>query len=183
MHPAIFLDRDGVIIENRENYVRSWDDVAFIPEAVSALSQIKASPFKIIFVTNQSVVGRGLISLETVETINRRIINELIASGCRVDGSYLCPHAPFENCPCRKPKPGLILQAASELSLDLSKSMVIGDAWSDLQAGASAGIPTLALLLTGRGQDQILLPQPPDFGKVNTFASLSDALRELVRFP
>ena len=85
MLPAIFLDRDGVIIENRSNYVRDWGDVEFIPSAVQALVQYSFSPLRFVLVTNQSAVGRGIISLSTAQAINDRIVAELRKKGCRID--------------------------------------------------------------------------------------------------
>jgi D-glycero-D-manno-heptose 1,7-bisphosphate phosphatase len=180
MYPAIFLDRDGVIIENRPNYVRSWEDVAIFPQAVSALSRIRSSPYKIVIITNQSAVGRGILSLQEAEAINQRLVAELEHAGCRIDGVFMCPHAPEAQCACRKPQPGLILQAVHTLSLDVSQSWMIGDAWSDLQAGRSAGIPQTVLVRTGRGQEQSLLPRPAGLESALIFETLSDVLENLV---
>jgi D-glycero-D-manno-heptose 1,7-bisphosphate phosphatase len=150
--PAIFLDRDGVIIENRDEYVRTWGDVEIFPQAVTALQQIASLPYPIIIVTNQSGVGRGAISLGEAEAINQRLVQELAFAGGRVDGVYMCPHEPSANCPCRKPQPGMILDAARAFNLDLARSLLIGDALTDIEAGARAGIATLALVRTGRGR-------------------------------
>lgn len=157
MFPAVFLDRDGVIIENVASYVRDWSDVVVFPEALAALSRLKTSPYKIVVVTNQSVVGRGIISLETAQAINARLVKVIEEAGGRIDGVFICPHAPEHHCSCRKPQPGLILQAASALSLDLSKSILVGDALTDLQAGQYAGIPVNILVRTGRGSEQLAL--------------------------
>jgi len=125
MYPAIFLDRDGVIIENRSNYVRSWADVQIYPQALNALANISESQYKIVVVTNQSVVGRGYISLEMANEINDRFIAEINKHGGRIDGVYMCPHAPEDNCKCRKPQPGLLLKAAQDLSVNLEQSVMI----------------------------------------------------------
>lgn len=154
MQPAIFLDRDGVIIENIDTYVRSWEDVILFPQALEGLALLRHTPFKVIVVTNQSAVGRGLVTLETVKEINQQLLKEIESTGGRVDGIYICPHTPEEVCECRKPQPGLIHQAAREHSIDLSGSILIGDALSDLSAGHSAGLRRNILVLTGRGTDQ-----------------------------
>ena len=180
MHPAIFLDRDGVIIENRSNYIRSWEDVAIFPQAVSALARVRSSPHKIVVITNQSAVGRGIISLQEAEAINRRLVLELESSGCRVDGVFMCPHAPETQFACRKPQPGLILQAVQSLSLDVLRSWMIGDAWSDLQAGQSAGIRQNVLVRTGRGQEQSLLPRPAGLESVLVYDTLAAALEDVL---
>lgn len=154
MLPALFLDRDGVIIENRANYVRSWEDVQFFPSALTALRLAATLPHRIVIVTNQSAVGRGFISLDEAEELNQQIIHVIESAGGRIDGVFMCPHVPAENCACRKPKPGLLLQAAQELSIRLKDSVMIGDALSDLLAGQAAGIQDLILVKTGRGIDQ-----------------------------
>ena len=156
MHPAIFLDRDGVLIENRSDYVRDWSQVKIIPEAIHALSLAPIKKYKVVIVTNQSVVGRGLILLKTAEEINQRLINLIREHGGQIDGVYMCPHKPQDGCSCRKPQPGLLLRAAKDLSLDLKSSWMIGDAWSDVQAGKAAGIRGTILLRTGRGAEQLL---------------------------
>jgi D-glycero-D-manno-heptose 1,7-bisphosphate phosphatase len=179
MLPAIFLDRDGVIIENHPNYVRSWDEVVIYPQALDALVKLNSSPYKIIIVTNQSAVGRGIIPLETAWDINRRLVEVIQKAGGRVDGVFMCPHAPDEGCDCRKPKPGLFFQAARDLSIDLQRSVMIGDALSDLLAGQAAGIPRTALVLTGRGTEQTEFPLPPGLEPYQVFENLAEALEDL----
>ena len=166
MIPALFLDRDGVVIKNHADYVRSWEDVVFLPQVMDDLVMAASSPYKIVIVTNQSVVGRGLISLQTAEEINSKFVRCIREAGGRIDAIYLCPHAPDDNCDCRKPKPGLLLQAAEDLSIDLAKSIIIGDAFSDLQAGKAAGIQRLVLVRTGRGATQELLKSSSQSGSV-----------------
>jgi D-glycero-D-manno-heptose 1,7-bisphosphate phosphatase len=183
MQPALFLDRDGVIIENRADYVRTWSDVAIYPQALDALVRIKNSQYKILVITNQSAVGRGLISQDAAREINDRLVAEIQSSGGRIDGIFMCPHAPQENCSCRKPEPGLILQAASRHSIDLQNSILIGDALSDILAGQKAGVAQNVLVRTGRGLDQSLLPlasQIPDF---LVYESLLDAVEHLIPEP
>ena len=92
----------------------------------------------------------------------------------------MCPHAPKANCDCRKPKPGLLLQAGQELSLDLSRSIMIGDALTDIKAGQAAGVGRTALVLTGRGSDQARLPEAAEIRPLFTYNSLADALTEIV---
>ena len=179
MFPAIFLDRDGVIIENRPEYVRSWEDVFIYPQALSALAQASRSRYKIILVTNQSAIGRGIISFQTGVEINDRLVNIIQAAGGRIDGVFMCPHAPEENCDCRKPRPGLFLQAAQALSLDLENSIMIGDALTDLQAAQAAGITRAILVRTGRGAEQALLPEAIQAGPFSVCADLAEALAGL----
>lgn len=180
MHPAIFLDRDGVIIENRPAYVRSWAEVAIYPQALAALARLSAGASKIVLVTNQSAVGRGLLSLEQAQEINARLVAEIERAGGRIDGVYLCPHAPEEGCECRKPRPGLFLQAAAELSLDLGRSAMIGDALSDLEAARNAGIPRAILVLTGRGAEQAASPAAAALAPFLACKDLAEAIDRLL---
>jgi D-glycero-D-manno-heptose 1,7-bisphosphate phosphatase len=177
--PAIFLDRDGVIIENCSNYVRSWADVEVFPQALEALAAVRHSPYRIVLVTNQSAVGRGHISIETAEAINDRLLALIREAGGRVDAVYMCPHGPDDGCDCRKPRPGLLLRAAEELDLDLSRSVMIGDALTDVQAGQSAGVRQAILLRTGRGGDQERLPAAGNLPPFVVYDTLADALDNL----
>jgi D-glycero-D-manno-heptose 1,7-bisphosphate phosphatase len=179
MDPAVFLDRDGVLIENRSNYVRSWEDVAILPGALESLARLKTTGYKVIIVTNQSAVGRGIITMDEAREINDRFLQVIRRSGGRIDASYMCPHAPPQGCDCRKPRPGLIMKAAAEHSLDLTRSLLVGDALSDIQAGQNAGIPTNILVKTGRGDAQSQLPDAQTlkpFLIMNRFADAVDYL-------
>jgi len=153
MTAAVFLDRDGVINENRDDYVKSWEEIRFLPGVFKALARLSLTTFRIVLVSNQSPIGRGILTEEQVEAINGRLVAEIEAHGGRVDGVYYCPHHPDDQCECRKPQPGLLLQAARELDLDLTQSYLIGDAVSDVEAALAAGCSPI-LVLTGRGQQQ-----------------------------
>ncbi len=155
LQPAIFLDRDGVIIENQPNYVRSQADVAFIPGALAALARLaRARPdWRVVIATNQAGVGRGVLSLDTAHAINAFVRDRVQAAGGRIDRIYMCPHHPDAQCPCRKPAPGMLLQAAAELEIDLAASVFVGDALSDVQAGLAAGVRAI-LVRTGLGAGQ-----------------------------
>jgi len=177
MFRAIFLDRDGVLIENRSEYVREWSDVKIFPEAIKALSRLH--DYKIVIVTNQSAIGRGLISMEIAHGINNQLVEVIKEKKGYIDGVFMCPHSPSDQCDCRKPNPGLLLRAAKELSLDLQQSWMIGDAWSDLLAGQAAGVRGVALLRTGRGSEQLLQPQPEGLANYFVFNDLSEALNAI----
>ncbi len=177
LRPAIFLDRDGVIIENRADYVKSVAEAVFIPGALRALAGIRPWPGAIVVITNQSAVGRGLITLAAAEAINAYVRQQVEAAGGRLDGLYLCPHAPADGCDCRKPRPGLLLQAARELGLDLSASVMIGDALTDVQAGHAAGTRAM-LVRTGRGAKQAPQLARAGLGHVPVRADLAAALAD-----
>ena len=182
MYPAIFLDRDGVLIENKPDYVRDWSHVKIIPEAIHALALPQLSSYKVVIITNQSAVGRGLILLETAEHINRRLVDLIHRRGGRVHGVYMCPHKPDDDCFCRKPSPGLLFQAAKDLALDLKRSWMIGDAWSDVQAGQTAGVPHTILLKTGRGREQLAQSRPAGIASHLIFDNLTVAFNAIFAF-
>jgi D-glycero-D-manno-heptose 1,7-bisphosphate phosphatase len=184
MFRAIFLDRDGVMIANRSEYVRSWSEVEILPGVPQALSGL--GEYKLVVVTNQSAVGRGLMTLDTAQAINNQLVEEIRKHNGQIDAVYMCPHAPDAQCSCRKPKPGLLFQAARELSLDLSQSWMIGDAWTDLLAGQAAGVRGVALVRTGRGNEQLLQPRPEtldDYYVFNDLAAALSAIPELDSLP
>ena len=151
--PAVFLDRDGVLNQNRADYVRTWQRVEFLPGVFAAMQRLAASPFVVVVVTNQSAVGRGLMTVDGLAAINQGIVQRVRQAGGRVDAVYACPHTPEDGCHCRKPLPGMLLQAAQDLAIDLDQSYLVGDAVSDVQAALAAGSRPL-LVRTGRGAKQ-----------------------------
>ena len=180
MHPAIFIDRDGVIIENRPAYIRSFQEIKFIDQALAALARVKDSAYKIVLVTNQAGVGKGLIPLQTAEEINQQVVQGVEHAGGRIDAVFMCPHQPSDLCSCRKPGPGLLLQAAQSLSIDLHQSFMIGDSLTDLQAGRSAGVKQVALVRTGRGAQQAQALEASLLQPFPVYDTLAEALDELV---
>ena len=108
--------------------------------------------------------------------INHKIALELEKNGCRIDDIFMCPHSPKENCNCRKPRLGMLLQAAERLSIELSNSVMIGDAWTDLLAGQAAGVAKVALVLTGRGKEQLEFQKPPKLAGLSIHNNLTEAL-------
>ncbi|MEO8607714.1 MAG: HAD family hydrolase [Chloroflexota bacterium] len=148
---AIFLDRDGVINENRADHVKSWDEFEFIPGALESIRRLTETGLPIFIVTNQAAVNRGLMSQETLDDIHNRMKDAIKAAGGSVTRVYYCPHDNHEECDCRKPGSGMLLQAAKDFPIDLSQSFLVGDAWTDVAAGVSVGARSI-LLMTGRGR-------------------------------
>lgn len=151
---AIFLDRDGVICENRSDYVKSWREFKFLPGAKQSLAALRYLGLPIIVVTNQSAIGRGVVAAGVVDDIHQRMVTEIQAYGGDITHVYCCPHHPEAGCDCRKPQPGMLSQAARELGIDLSQSYMVGDASTDVMAGQRAGCHSI-LVLTGRGLQQL----------------------------
>jgi D-glycero-D-manno-heptose 1,7-bisphosphate phosphatase len=175
MYPAIFLDRDGVIIENKASYVRSWKDVSFYPQALKALRKVYRSPYKIFIVTNQSAIGRGIISLREADIINQKVVEYIEEAGGRIDDVFMCPHSPDDHCNCRKPLPGMFLKAKEKYQVKLEESILVGDALSDIIAGQSAGVLTNMLVRTGRGENQIEKADAKQIDAVEVCDDLNDA--------
>jgi D-glycero-D-manno-heptose 1,7-bisphosphate phosphatase len=173
---GLLLDRDGVIIENRSDYIRTWDDVAALPGSLEALARVSPMSLKIVIVTNQSAIGRGLLTLAEAQEINRRLVERIDTAGGRIDRIFLCPHHPNDGCNCRKPRPGLFVQAAAELDLDLAHSVMVGDTLGDLQAAHAAGVGTLALVRTGLGRQHEPRLLGAAVGPVSVFDNLAAAL-------
>jgi D-glycero-D-manno-heptose 1,7-bisphosphate phosphatase len=176
---AVFLDRDGVIIENRHDYVKSWAEVSFIPGALEALHHLSSCNHVLVLVTNQSAVGRGIISLEQAMDINHQVIAEIKAQGGRVDACYVCPHRPDQRCDCRKPAPGMLLRAAEQLNVDLTRSYLVGDAVTDMQAAWAAGAQGI-MVLTGRGHEQLALLRSHNGARCQVVPDLEGALQHIL---
>ena len=154
--PAIFLDRDGVVIEERE-YVSTPDQVRLLPGAAETIAALNRAGWCVVIVTNQSGIARGFFTPSALDRIHERLQHLLWCYGAQIDGIYVCPHHPEADldiyrrqCHCRKPQPGLLLQAVEELGIDLSQSWMIGDRVIDLEAGSAAGCRTV-LVRTGYG--------------------------------
>jgi len=155
---AVFLDRDGTINEE-VGYLDRMEKLQLIPGAAEAIRLINASGMKTVVVTNQSGVARGIFTESFVAETHARLGEMLRAEGASLDGIYYCPHHPTEGrgdylrvCECRKPAPGLLLQAAAELHLDPARSYMVGDTLKDIEAGGRAGAQGI-LVRTGYGEE------------------------------
>jgi D-glycero-D-manno-heptose 1,7-bisphosphate phosphatase len=151
LNRAILLDRDGVINEDRDDYVKSWAEVRFIKGARRALKQIHQAGVPIVVITNQAAIGRGIISESDLSDIHTRLQGAIKKSGGSILKFYYCPHHPDDQCRCRKPKSGLLKRAARDLNLNLADCFFVGDALRDVQAGRRAGCRTV-LVQTGQGK-------------------------------
>ena len=134
---AVFVDRDGTIIEDRD-YCSDPKDVKIFSGATEALRRLKSNGFKLIIITNQSGIGRGLFTLEQYRAVEAEVLRQL-GNGL-IDASYFCPDAPGQHCNCRKPATGMICAAAREYQLDLSRSFLVGDKETDVECGHNAGV-------------------------------------------
>jgi D-glycero-D-manno-heptose 1,7-bisphosphate phosphatase len=153
---AVFLDRDGVI--NRKplegEYVTCWEDFHILPGVVEGIALLKQAGFCVLVVTNQRCIAKGLMSVADLENIHQRMSDLLKRAGAAVDGVYYCPHEQEPPCNCRKPAPGMLLEAASSRGIDLSASWMIGDSDIDVEAGINAGCKTARLLTSSQAVDE-----------------------------
>jgi D-glycero-D-manno-heptose 1,7-bisphosphate phosphatase len=142
--PAVFLDRDGVLIEKAPDgdYIRSSQEIRLLPGVAITLRQMAAAGFLLVVTTNQRGVALGLMSLAAIEEIHSHLAESLRADGAGCDGYYFCPHGHDDDCLCRKPKPGMLLKAAGDLGISLADSWMVGDSQSDIEAGKSVGCRT-----------------------------------------
>ena len=142
---TVFVDRDGVINQERSDYVKSISELEIYPNVAKNIKSLKDAGFLVIVITNQSAVNRGIITHEIVSQIHDSIQDHLKKSGTFLDGFYYCPHTPNENCNCRKPKSGLLEKAILELNIDLNSSWMIGDSDSDIEAADSIGCKAIKI--------------------------------------
>lgn len=149
MHPAIFLDRDGTLVESR-HYPTEPDQLVLYPGVAAELRRLQAAGFRLVLITNQAGVALGLIQPQQLERMHAHLRAELRREGVKLDAIYVCPHHPNGTvpelaiaCDCRKPKPGMLSRAAAELALDLSQSWFVGDILDDIEAGNRAGCRTV----------------------------------------
>ena len=154
--PAVFLDRDGTINEQM-GYINHLSRFCLLPGVAEAIRALNEHGLPVVVVTNQSGLARGYFPESLLDAVHQEMRRLLALEGARIDGLYVCPHHPEAkearfrvNCNCRKPKTGLLEQAAAELRLDLQRSYMVGDRWSDLRCGAAVGASTI-LVLTGYG--------------------------------
>lgn len=182
MQPAVFLDRDGVINQNRADYVRTWEQVEFLPGVFDALRALADSQFAVVVVTNQSAIGRGIMVAETLQGIHDAMAARIAVEGGRVDAIYACPHRPDAGCDCRKPQPGMLLQAAADLDIDLARSYLVGDALTDIQAALAAGCQPV-MVRTGRGVAQLAKLEAKKLTGVEVFDDLGKAVAWILDGP
>ena len=152
MKRAVFLDRDGTIIEEK-NYLRRVEEVVIFPGAAAALGRLRRAGFKLFIVSNQSGVGRGYFTLADVEKVNQHLLRELGREQVRVEQVYIAPEAPDAPSRGRKPSPQFLLDARDEFGVDLAQSYLIGDKLIDLECGWNAGVRKCLLVRTGYGAE------------------------------
>lgn len=175
---TIFLDRDGVISRNRDDYVKCISEFEFLPGALQAIGRLTRAGYRVVVISNQQAVGKGLMSSETLEEIDRKLKKDVAEAGGRIDAAYYCPHLKEENCGCRKPATGMLERAGRDFDVQLSETVLVGDAATDVEAGKSVGCWTIAVL-SGKlsASDIEILQVRPDIVVENLSAAV-DAILE-----
>ena len=178
---AVFLDRDGTVNVEKE-YLHRTEEFEFIADAPDAIRLLKKAGFLVIIVTNQSGIGRGFFDEAAVHRLHRYMDEELSRFGAAVDAYYLCPHHPLHGigeyrreCGCRKPLPGMLLEAADDFSIDLTASYIIGDKMADVEAGLAAGCRPLLVRTGYGGMESVSLPDG-----VSSYADIMAAVRAII---
>ena len=150
---TIFLDRDGVINRNSApgDYVKTWEEFQFLPGALAAIARLTKAGFRLLVITNQACISKGIVSWTTMYEIHARMMQEVNRAGGHLEAVLCCPHLEGAGCGSRKPAPGLILRAQAEYQVDLGRAILVGDSVRDMQTGAAVGVPTI-MVLSGIGQ-------------------------------
>jgi D-glycero-D-manno-heptose 1,7-bisphosphate phosphatase len=180
----VILDRDGVINEDSDAYIRSLDDWQPIPGSIEAIAQLSRAGFTVAVATNQSGLGRGYFDLAALEAIHERLCKQVEDCGGQLSGIFYCPHLPGAGCACRKPATGLIESIERAVGLSAADAPFIGDSLKDLQAARSYGCKP-NLVKTGKGSKTLatlLGPEPgvDDPGSIPVYADLAEAVRAIV---
>ena len=185
MNRAVFLDRDGTMIED-VGYLDRLQRLKLFPYTVDAMRLLNRAGFKIVVVTSQAGVANGVITEDFVKEAHDEIGRRAAEGGAHIDGFYYCPHSPTavveryrRECDCRKPKPGMIHSAQHDLSLDLNRSFLVGDRWRDIEMGQAAGT-TCVLVETGYGMTQAPR-RPVNISPVHVVANLIEATTWILR--
>ncbi len=174
--PAVFLDRDGTINEEM-GYINHLSRFQLLPGVGAAIRALNRAGVKAVVVTNQSGAARGYFPPALVAEVHRHLEKMLAAAGAQLDGIYTCLHGPDDHCPCRKPKPALILEAARQLDLDLARSYLVGDRYRDVETAANAGVKGILVLSGyGRGEYEYLKGASP-VAPVHVAENLPEAVR------
>ncbi|MBI5843041.1 MAG: D-glycero-beta-D-manno-heptose 1,7-bisphosphate 7-phosphatase [Deltaproteobacteria bacterium] len=147
----VFCDRDGVINRDSDQYVKTWEEFEFLSGSLEALAMLKDAGFSLVIVTNQSILGRGMIAPETLSRTHENMAKAVREAGGGITDIFFCPHKPADGCECRKPKPGMILSAAKKYGIDPKDAFMIGDSAKDMDAAGRAGIGKTVLVATGNG--------------------------------
>jgi D-glycero-D-manno-heptose 1,7-bisphosphate phosphatase len=172
----IILDRDGVINQDSDLYIKSAEEWVPLPGSLDAIARLNQWGYRVVVCTNQSGIGRGLFGMDTLNAIHEKMIKAASHVGGSIDAIFFCPHTNADNCNCRKPKAGMYKEIAERYNVDLTGVPAVGDSLRDLQAAVSVGAQPI-LVLTGKGKKTKIDPALPEGTQV--FADLAAAVKKL----
>jgi D-glycero-D-manno-heptose 1,7-bisphosphate phosphatase len=176
----IILDRDGVINEDSDEYIKSPDEWIPVPGSIDAIARLNHAGYSVAIASNQSGIARGYFTLETLAAMNVKMCNLLSQHGGRIDAMIICPHGPKDGCDCRKPKPGMLIEIGNRFRAGLSNVLFVGDNINDIKAARAAGVKPI-LVKTGKGKQTTAMLAEHGFDDVpvyNDLAELADYLLE-----
>lgn len=162
--PCVFLDRDGVINADRDDYVKNTDELIVFPYAAKSIACLNDAGFTVIVISNQQGVAKGLIKESGLMAIQNEISGQVKIAGGKITAFYYCRHFASDDCGCRKPDPGMLEKAAKDHNIDLENSYMVGDTWKDISAGKAVGCKAIAVLSGMLAEEDIAkLETGPDF--------------------
>jgi len=172
MIKLIVLDRDGVINEDSPAYIKSPDEWHAIPGSLDAIAKLKQMGYKIAIATNQSGIARGYYTIDILHAIHKKMLAEIEKAGGEIDEIFFCPHVTEDNCDCRKPKPGLLLQAAKQFHIETSEMLFIGDSMRDILAAKNCGAKAIFVNTSNKPNDMLVAKH----AGVPIYANLAEAV-------
>ncbi len=175
----IIIDRDGVINEDSDAYIKSPEEWMAVPGSLEAIARLNRAGYTIAIASNQSGLARGYFDLETLSAIHRKMDMQLAEQGGKIDAIFYCPHAPKDECDCRKPKPGLLNDISQRYQVSLEDVYFVGDTISDIEAAIAANAKP-ALVKTGKGQNTVKLLDDNGLSKVPVYKNLAEMVDELL---
>ncbi len=178
MTRMVILDRDGVINQDSDDYIKSVEEWVPIPGSLEAISRLKKAGFLVTIASNQSGIARGLFGEDNLRKIHHQLEKQLAIRNTRIDGIFYCPHGPQDNCICRKPKPGLLLQIASQFDIKLSETPFVGDSIGDVKA---AGMANAKPILVRTGKGETVMQHYPETINVPVYDDLAHFVREFLK--
>ncbi len=176
----IFLDRDGVINKDSPDYVKNWSEFEFIPESIEAIKLLTENNFTVIVITNQSIINRKMATPDDLEFTHSMMKKSVKEGGGEIKDIFFCPHKPEEGCKCRKPEPGLILEAKKKYGIDVKNSAMVGDSAKDIECARRAGCRYAVLVRTGKYEQAVSSLEEKKIYPDHTASDLFEAVEWII---
>ena len=181
MNKLIILDRDGVINEDSDNYIRSVSEWQPIEGSIRAIAALSKAGYQLAITTNQSGIARGYFPVTELNAMHQKMTDLVTSEGGKIDAIFFCPHGPDDQCSCRKPQPGMVLDALTQFQQKPENCWVVGDSLRDIQAGLQAGCKA-ALVRTGKGERtlRVIAEKETAYSNIPVFTNLYDFVEQLL---